>query len=284
MTGGLWRRSEAARRSAVLAARQAEASKLLAIAELRRMNDTAEALAFTMASLELADSTEARLFATGLLWESPPAREVSVGSAYVAPEFSPDGARLAVAGSGAEVKVFDATGGSAPLVLAGHEKDSGYKWALWASGDLLVTEAHAGWNRRSHVWQLPGGEKIATLDLPGPSTFQVTPTMFLSEARMGESGERFLLQARDLPSGEVRELGEVDWASLETGVGPFAPWRSAFLPDASAWIYARGTELLRSEIPFDRGDSPHPPVAVRPWAALFLGRGRRDTDLGSRGR
>ena len=69
IVAGFWRRS-------VAEARRAEAAKLLAIAQLRQEEDPTEALAFTTASLELADTEEARMFALRLLWAVPPALEV----------------------------------------------------------------------------------------------------------------------------------------------------------------------------------------------------------------
>ncbi|MGH9337487.1 MAG: hypothetical protein ACRD21_27365, partial [Vicinamibacteria bacterium] len=71
---------------------RAEASKLLALAELRFAEDPTEALAFATASLELADTEEARIFAMKALWEAPPALELIGNSQAIrVPAFSPDG-------------------------------------------------------------------------------------------------------------------------------------------------------------------------------------------------
>ena len=53
-------------------AQRAEAAKLLALAQLRIETDPTEALAFTMASLELADTEESRVFVMKTLWAGPP--------------------------------------------------------------------------------------------------------------------------------------------------------------------------------------------------------------------
>ncbi|MFV1118525.1 hypothetical protein, partial [Klebsiella pneumoniae] len=58
---------------AVGAAHRAEASKLLALAQLKLRDDATEALALTGASLREADTPEARQFVMKVLWESPPA-------------------------------------------------------------------------------------------------------------------------------------------------------------------------------------------------------------------
>ena len=90
------------RDQAVRARDRAEAAKLLALAELKLQEDSSEALAFTMASLEVEDSEEARVFAMKVLWEAPPAFELDVGSqGSRVPEFSPDGKWLASAGHAA---------------------------------------------------------------------------------------------------------------------------------------------------------------------------------------
>ena len=63
----LWRRS-------VLETRRAEAAKLLALAQVQLDTDPTEALAYATASLELADTEEARIFAVRSLWAGPPLR------------------------------------------------------------------------------------------------------------------------------------------------------------------------------------------------------------------
>jgi hypothetical protein len=106
---------------AVVAAERAEASKLLALAQLRLQEDPTEALAFATASLELADTREARLMALRAPQEAPPAWEVTSDiSTSRLPEFSPDGHHLAVAGHSAEVGVWRDDGGP-PLRLPGHD-------------------------------------------------------------------------------------------------------------------------------------------------------------------
>ncbi len=60
----LWRRS-------VQETRRAEAAKLLALAQARLDDDPTEALALTTASLEVADTREAREFVMRVLWTAP---------------------------------------------------------------------------------------------------------------------------------------------------------------------------------------------------------------------
>ncbi|HSL19500.1 MAG TPA: winged helix-turn-helix domain-containing protein, partial [Methylomirabilota bacterium] len=91
VVGTLWHRS-------VQETRRAEAAKLLAIAQARLGEDPTEALALTTASLEVADTREAREFVMRTLWAAPPALELEVDaeSHLRFPGFSPDGRRVAV--------------------------------------------------------------------------------------------------------------------------------------------------------------------------------------------
>ena len=94
----LWQ-ATAARDEARVEVRRAEASKLLALAQIRLDEDPSEALALATASLELADTDEGRLFALRALWESPPVFDLAIGGTDGrVPAFSPDGRRVAVAG------------------------------------------------------------------------------------------------------------------------------------------------------------------------------------------
>jgi len=82
----LWGRSQAARR-------RAEASKLLALAQLDVDTDPAAALAYVTKSVELDDTQAARFFALRLLQTAPVASELQ---GVRSPAFSPNGEWLAV--------------------------------------------------------------------------------------------------------------------------------------------------------------------------------------------
>jgi hypothetical protein len=122
----------ASRHKAVVAAERAEASKLLALAQLKLQEDPTEALAYATASLDLADTKEARVMALRAVQEAPPAWEVpsDISDAKI-PRFSPDGRRLAVAGHSAVVGVWDENGGP-PIRLPDHETSPwGGNLAMW---------------------------------------------------------------------------------------------------------------------------------------------------------
>ena len=129
----LWRRS-------VQQTRRAEAAKLLALAQLRLERDATEALAYATASLELADTPEARGLAVRALWAGPPARVLTAElNAAKDPVFSPDGRWLAASGHHEEVFVWRDTGGD-PIRLPGHTVSPiDPSSVLWSSSKYVVT-------------------------------------------------------------------------------------------------------------------------------------------------
>jgi len=229
---------------------RAESSKLLALAELRLREDPTEALAFTIASLEQADTDEARTFAMKALWEAPPAFELIGGSQAVKiPTFSPDGKWLAAAGHSAEVRVWSEDG-RGPLVLPGHETSPrGGNRARWASNGLLVTGAASMVGSRVHLWSLPEGRHVRTIDFGRPSSWQVGPQRLLAETLESGSAERpsvGLLRSWALPDGEPVVQGRVDWRKLGTQ-------RTFFAPDGTSWLYARDRNLYSRPLPVGGG-------------------------------
>jgi len=159
VTGVLWKRSEVARRQAVGEAHRAEASKLLALAQLRREKDPTEALALATASLEEADSEEARIFALRLLQEGPFAIESAAEERGIShPTFSPDGKRIATA-LFHKIRVWSEEGGP-PLERT---TSGGAQGTAWVSNGILAV---------SHtpvpavdLWRIPEFELLRTIEL-----------------------------------------------------------------------------------------------------------------------
>ena len=162
------------RQRVVEAARRSEASRVLALGQLRIAEDPTEALAYATASLELADSLEARVFAMKALGEGPPSRElVGAASAVRVPAFSPDGRRLAAVGHSTEARVWE-DDGRGPVILQGHEPSPrGPNVPRWATPDWLVTGLNGSLGALVHVWSLPEGKPEGTLDFGAPSTWQL---------------------------------------------------------------------------------------------------------------
>ncbi len=238
----LWRQAQAE-------ALRAEASKLLALAELRFVEDPTEALAFATASLELADTDEARIFAVKILWEAPPALELTARPQAVrVPAFSPDGKWLAVAGHGEDVFVWSSDG-KGPLVLPGHEViPRGPNRAEWASNDLLVTGLFGNFGSQAFLWSLPEGRRLRTVDFGGPSSWQTGQHKLFAETLDGGSADSGvgLLRSWTLPDGERSILGRVDGKRLGAE-GTF------FAPDGKSWLYEREQGLHLRPLPDGAG-------------------------------
>ena len=202
------RARDEAKAEAKAEARRAESSKLLALAQARLAEDPTEALAFTTASLELADTKEARAFAMRALWEAPPAFEMTTGgSNMTAPAFSPDGRWLALGGYSEEVAVWR-DDGRPEARLQGHEARPTPNLAFWTSTNLLVTE-NLGGERPVRVWSFPGGKPVRTIDLGTPGFCQVDGEHLVcripDDVSNGTRGNARLLSRR-LPDGEPKDL------------------------------------------------------------------------------
>ena len=109
VVGGLWRQS-------VRQTRRAEASKLIALGQVALAQERTTALAHAIASLELADTTEARRLALRALWMGPPATVVNDRREPWWIAFAPDGGRMAVGDNGGLVRVYS-PGPERPVML-----------------------------------------------------------------------------------------------------------------------------------------------------------------------
>ena len=97
VTSFLWQRSETAEQQARDAARRAEAGKLLLLGRTQLEEDPSASLAYAVASLQQADSAEARRFAVEVLWQGPTRFQLTPKGGWGV-QFSPDGRWLAVSG------------------------------------------------------------------------------------------------------------------------------------------------------------------------------------------
>jgi hypothetical protein len=240
-----------ARQRAVAEAQRAEASKLLALALLKLRGDPTEALAYATASLDLADTKDARVTALRALSEAPPAWELVSGIRMARrPVFSPDGRRLAVAGFSTVVGVWD-DNGSPPVHLAGHETSPrGGTAASWVSNYLLVTGLSWEIGRQVHVWSLPGGTKLRMIDFGAPSLWQVGPGRLFAQTPVAPSSAPFLggglLRSWQMPDGEPEVLGRIDAQKLGST-------SSLLEPHGRAWLYTKGKTTHLVPLPVGSG-------------------------------
>jgi len=244
IVGGFWRRS-------VAETRRAEASKLLALAQLQLETGPTEALAYAMASLELADTEESRIFALKALGSGPPVlvfRNEERGEIFESSAFSPDGRWLSLAGMGGEVLVWHQDG-SGPVVLGGHGvSGSSAIRTGWTSENQLVT---GHWTEgRARIWSFPGGELVREIDFGSNAFWWVGPGHLLAEVLPKDStspGGPYHLRSWKLPDGEAEELGYVE------GIKALGSTWSRVAPDGRGWIYTKGHEIFYRPLPVREG-------------------------------
>ncbi len=193
VVAGFWKQSEVARQEAVEEALRAEASKIVAIGRNALLEDSTEAVAYALASLELSDQEPARLLALEALWRGPtsfrtPSQQPTDGA------FSPDGEWIAHANQSGQVTLVPRGGGRGTAVKL-HE--TGIQEIDFASPDLLVTLAGTG---SVSVWQVPDLAPLRSLPGDGYLGFKILP---------GEDGEPGIVTWE--PSSAVR------WWSVDTG-------------------------------------------------------------------
>jgi predicted nucleotidyltransferase len=230
------------RQKAVDAQRRGEASRLLTLAELRIEDDPTEALAFATASLELADSADARTFVMKALWEAPPAFDLPADPSVSArvPAFSPDGRYLAVAGH-SETAGLWSDDGKEVARLPGHAASPrAINLVAWASPTRLVT----GNSPSLHLWSVPEARRLRTIDVGTQPIFWALDSdhLFAATLFLRDAAGHYLTDLRswELPDGPERSLGRVDLTALGAADLLFGP---------PGLLYAKGGALLLRPLP-----------------------------------
>jgi len=253
------------RQQAIAEANRAEAAKLLALGQVHLEDDPTEALCFAAASLELADTEEARIFALRALWAGPPALILEMdaprgGGGYPIPTFSPDGRWLAVAGLVNGKVLLYPESGKGPIVLGGHSTStSGAIQVGWSQHSQLVT---GHWTEgRARVWSMPKAELVREIDFGGNAVWQVGGSHLFAEVVETEpktGAEIHRLRSWELPHGHMEELGKIDREELGLGelvLRVLGSSDSVFDPVGKKWLYARGNTVFSREMP-TRSGSP----------------------------
>ncbi len=163
--GILWRQS-------VHEARRAEAAKLLALGQLRLEDYPTATLAHAIASLELADTPEARRLALRALWEGPTAFVVNEDDASQA-EFTARGDRLVqVTQSLTEghLRIVTSDGSGIPFERV-HDSPMAHGYTS-PDGDVAYTvpNVEAGVHQNLVLWSLSDGRRINETWFDPPTT------------------------------------------------------------------------------------------------------------------
>jgi len=158
VTFGLWRRAEKGRAIAQEQSQRREAAQLASLARLRLDDHPNAALAYAIASLERADTVEARRLAVEILWRGPPALVLS-GTPGAA-RFSPDGRWLATSMTEG-LSLWTRDTGDRRLLLAPEIEPSKGAWpaGFTANGEILVTSGV----KADHAWTTHDGRLFRTI-------------------------------------------------------------------------------------------------------------------------
>jgi hypothetical protein len=239
--GTLWRQS-------VRETLRAEAAKLLALAEVQIETDPTEALAYAIASLDLADTNEGRVFTMRALSAGPPLRALVVGDtglrgSFKQPVFSPNGRWLALTGFNNEYVLVFNEDGREPIVLDGHAVHSYDPIRCgWTRDGLLVT---GHWTEhRVRIWEVPTGRLVRTIEFSKPSMWWVGNEHLMAATRLTSSNQlasplRF--RRWKLPGGPAEDLGSVGL--------PVDALQGIFDPVGNAYFYSRGDAVYRVALP-----------------------------------
>ena len=236
--GGFWRRS-------VAETLRAEAANLFSLGQLRLEDHPTAAIAYSIASLELADNPEVRRLAVEALWRGPTEIRLPTAS-YFSVDFSPDGRWLATADptDGGSGKLWPSDGGP-PTVLEGNVMAMYVR--ISPRGDLIAVniEGEEGEGELG-FWSVPEGRFLRSIVLGGSTRFlrfSRDGERLITSTEIGE-GERFELEVRSWPveGGEPDILARLELppdSSLLThsGVDP---------PDSRlSWAEGRSVRIAR---------------------------------------
>jgi WD40 repeat protein len=227
--GGLWRRSEQE-------GLRAEAAKLVALGQTQLDDYPTSSVAYATASLELADTLEARVLALEALWRGPPARilPITIEQGYYRHAFSPDGRRLAATGTQGKALLYAWDGGS-PIVLP-HPFMGGPQEVFFSPDGMTVITDY----EKARVWSVPEGELISTVDRGGNSGRTAFSGDRLITTALRSDAGRWSIELRSCsPDGnDQQSLGSV---SVDRG------WVNGVDPSGKWFAYVRhGTVRLRS--------------------------------------
>jgi len=249
VTGILWLRSEAAREEAVVSAREAEASQLLALGRLELASNPTGAVAYALASLELADDPAVRQFALEALWQGPTATHIPASGSSRTIQFSPDGKWLAEGGSNGSLLLWSTDGGE-PAIVGQH---GGAIESLQFSPDSTRLLSQ-GVDNKVNIVSMDEHRVVRVLEFDGPVVFQLTTdgeqvvTASRSREQAGTSSTPWVIETWNLRGGEHSISGHL------------VAHRITISPDAESLVYTKDDRKTIFSVP--TRDPGRPPVIV----------------------
>lgn len=196
----LWRQSETSRQEAIREVKRREAAQLLALGRIRLDDYPTAAVAYALASLETADSPEARRFAVEALSRGPTAFVLPENIGWV--EFSPDGRWLATTGAVTPTRLFSRDGGATKDFGGAGGRRKSVRVA--PESDLLVRTS----GKNVHFWSLSEGKEIRNLELEGPTASLLRRSRLITFTT--GSDEEEVVRSWPLEGGEPRLIARWD--------------------------------------------------------------------------
>jgi WD40 repeat protein len=222
VTTMLWQRS-------VQETHRAEAQKLITLGHMEliegfsEFSESAEVIAYALASLGLAESHEARLLALEALWHGPPRREIEMNAWGLT--FSSDGRQLAVGSPRENISVMSWTGETVAQLQPGNPGQSPITWLRFAPASGLLYSASSLPSRGARVWSLEDQKLRSHIDFEGQQTF----------GHLDEDGHRletltvstdrsyFTIRAWPQPAGDPTVLGRLPYHGVPD-IDPTGTW------------------------------------------------------------
>jgi WD40 repeat protein len=219
----LWTRADTQRT-------RAEASKLLAMAQLEVETDPTAALAYATKSLELDDTRAARFFALRLMQTAPVASVAAEGVSH--PWFSPDGEWLAMEHDGKIHLVGQDGRRPAPFAIPGEPPGGGFLGLAFGPDSRVVSVL---FRDQLRMLSVPDGREVKHVKYPEAADGWC-PHCGLATRR---EGNRWTFFVRPLDGEEQRLIGKLE---LSEPLGDVSPTR-----DFNLMAYAVGRKIyLRS--------------------------------------
>ena len=237
VTAGLWLRSEAQ-------ARRAEASNLLAVAQLELETQPTATIAHAIASLELADDPKIRLLALEALWRGPTQFRIPGASGPYWIDFSPDGRWLASPGPfGATLWPAD---GSSPTVLENSKEAMEVR--VSPTGNLIASTL--GSERQAiGIWSHPEGRLLRTLALGNEGStqffkFSADGERIITATEIyGDRDTEQLIRSWPVGGGEPRILTRLSLPRASQSILPDVDGTGSWI----AWPDGRNVRVARLE-------------------------------------